>query len=454
MIAMRDRIYEYLKRAGKPLPATEILLKVLQIRAPAGAGDKVLEGIVQGDCRFGFSDGVWAATENTAAPSWEAESAILFVESADHGTRIRGAVQFPSGFVWTFDSVDTAYEISSGSVREMMQELGKRSVLAWSDRDLGLFRSLLRSRRLAEWNGEFLALRTVAARVLSRPAGTLAFGDLASALKVACPLECSPEAMARFFAGCLPLLLDLVPTEFRENIRTLRDWISAGRKNADFSRFSFGPEFLRELPGSPGAYVMKDKTGTVIYVGKSRNLKRRVRSYFISSGLESAKTRRIHEQLHAIEVRPAANEVEALLLEMRLIRKLRPVVNLQTKIHVRPDRHGRKNLLLIVGGGENRAAVVYFLNDGLFIGKESVRLRRPPGAKLRNRIKAVYFSKQTKSKIRDAWKMEIVARWLSRNRNRLNWIDVNEAGNYRNVLSLLSDYLSDPEKLCNKVFYR
>ncbi len=454
MIAMRDRIFEYLKKAGQPLSATEILLDVLQIRAPVGAGDKVLEGIVQGDCRFGFSDGLWAATENAEAPRWEAEFAILFIESADQGKRTRGAVQFPSGFLWTFDSADTARETDSGSIREMMMNLGKKSLLGWRDRDLGLFRSLLRARGLPGWDGEFLAFRTLAARVLNRPAGTLVPDDLASAVKIACPVESAPEAMARFFAGCLPLLLDLVPAEFREDIRTLRGWISAGRKNADFTRFGFGPEFLRDLPDSPGAYVMKDKTGTVIYVGKSRNLKRRVRSYFLSSGLESAKTRRIHEQLHSIEVRPAANEVEALLLEMRLIRKLRPAVNLQTKIHVRPNRHGRKNLLLIAGGGADCAAVVYFLKDGLLIGKQSVRLHRTPGAKLRNRIKATYFSKRQKIRIRDPWKIEIVARWLSRNRNRLNWVDVNEAGDYQNVISLLSDYLNDQEELRNKVYYR
>ncbi len=88
-------------------------------------------------------------------------------------------------------------------------------------------------------------------------------------------------------------------------------------------------ENLKHLPEKPGVYIMKDEGGAVIYVGKAKNLSKRVRSYF--TGNKSLKTRLLLRHLAGIETIITINEQEALLLENNLIKKWKPRYNINLK---------------------------------------------------------------------------------------------------------------------------
>ncbi|MDA1477534.1 excinuclease ABC subunit UvrC [Bacillus changyiensis] len=88
-------------------------------------------------------------------------------------------------------------------------------------------------------------------------------------------------------------------------------------------------EKLAILPDQPGCYLMKDRQQTVIYVGKAKILKNRVRSYF--SGSHDAKTQRLVSEIEDFEYIVTSSNIEALILEMNLIKKYDPKYNVMLK---------------------------------------------------------------------------------------------------------------------------
>lgn len=88
---------------------------------------------------------------------------------------------------------------------------------------------------------------------------------------------------------------------------------------------------LATLPAKPGCYLMKNAEGTIIYVGKAINLKNRVRSYFHADSSHDSKTRRLVRQIADIEWIVVGSELEALILEMNLIKRHRPRYNIKLK---------------------------------------------------------------------------------------------------------------------------
>jgi len=87
-------------------------------------------------------------------------------------------------------------------------------------------------------------------------------------------------------------------------------------------------EHLKTLPASPGVYIMKDKFGNVIYVGKAVSLKNRVRQYFQSSKNHSDKVKSMVKNIFSFEYIMTDSELEALILECNLIKKYKPKYNI------------------------------------------------------------------------------------------------------------------------------
>ena len=454
---VKERIYKYLLDAGKAVEASQILRDLFNIRSPNGhSSDGVLSGFLGQDPRFMSTSGLWHLSRilsDTDGLDF-GKAMVMHLQGPDSSRilqSLRGAIRWADGRCQEF-TASAPVNILSRIRAEMEDQL----LIVWGSRELRLWNGLLRSKGLESRQGDTLYLQSLAARIVKRMPSKLQPEDLAFELGLSPPDEERSVSMTRYLNACWPLLLERIPAEFYRDLDSLQRWTHNRAEAVDFSRFAFGPDFLRQLPGASGVYMMMDFRGKIIYIGKSRNLKRRVSSYFTPRALSQPKIAKIHAHLHSIEIVRTDNEVEALLMEMRMIKDFRPPINLQTEIHDRKAAcHEARNLLLFVADAEQKKVNIYLFHDGIFSARHSASLGRPPSKGLRVRLESIFFTQNRGRRRRgEIWEKEIVSRWLSANHRRLNYLDVDEAGDFAALLVRLQHYLCDPDRLAHKVYYR
>jgi excinuclease ABC subunit C len=90
-------------------------------------------------------------------------------------------------------------------------------------------------------------------------------------------------------------------------------------------------EKAKTFPTTPGVYLFKDSQGVVLYVGKAKNLKSRASHYFTKAAAEDARTRDLVPLIADVDFVPAESEVDALLMEARLVKDIQPRFNIELK---------------------------------------------------------------------------------------------------------------------------
>ncbi|MFM7183465.1 MAG: excinuclease ABC subunit UvrC [Planctomycetota bacterium] len=94
---------------------------------------------------------------------------------------------------------------------------------------------------------------------------------------------------------------------------------------------SVAAEKVRSFPQGPGVYLMKDAAGRVIYVGKAKNLRARAGSYFLKAAADDRRTADLVREIRDVDYLEAESEVDALLLESRLVKDVQPRFNSDLK---------------------------------------------------------------------------------------------------------------------------
>src|SRR3989338_637541 len=90
-------------------------------------------------------------------------------------------------------------------------------------------------------------------------------------------------------------------------------------------------EKLRNLPPKPGVYLFKDGNGEILYVGKAKNLRNRVRSYFLKNGGHLPRTSIMIGQIADLDFVVVSSEVESLILENNFIKQNKPRFNVRLR---------------------------------------------------------------------------------------------------------------------------
>ena len=113
--------------------------------------------------------------------------------------------------------------------------------------------------------------------------------------------------------------------------RILMDNPDQKQDQKELSAFERAAEHVRSFPQAPGVYLMKDAAGVVIYIGKANNLRARAGSYFLKAAREEARTANWVHTIAEADFIEAESEVDALLMESRLIKDIQPLHNRELK---------------------------------------------------------------------------------------------------------------------------
>ena len=199
--------------------------------------------------------------------------------------------------------------------------------------------------------------------------------DLAQALGVeaAGPDDC--RGRARLLALSFLRMVPLLRAKGIASVEALMEFQNMPAPPVDLSHCAFTHEDLRELPATPGVYRFLDRDGAVLYIGKARNLRARVSTYFTPGARGTAKGRAILDRVHRFDIQTVASDLEASLLEAALLLEHRPPLNRQFDIHERPAPYGpRLNLVVVLpeAGAQPPACTLHLLQGGRY-------LRRLPG---------------------------------------------------------------------------
>ena len=352
--SLPDRLCALLARRGRPLEVGHVAAQLLRLRGcPERLQRRLVAEIVEGDARL-----AWRGRDlvGLAPPDWSrtglAEATFCVVDLETTGgspghskvTEI-GAVRLRAldvderfvtlvnpgrpipAVVTELTGIDDAMVASSPGIEEALAGFtafaGQDVLVAHNApfdlRFLNYERRRLTGRYFTQpWLDTLvLARRLLNGRVPRHDLGTLA--EWAETV-VRPTHRALPDAEAT-----AEVLVRLVAMLAERGVDTLERAVAFGGLGG--ARHAYKLALAEDLPTGPGVYVMRDRDGNALYVGKAANLRRRVRSYFGPGGRHGRLIGRALEQLESIDHEICASEFAALLRENALIKSLRPPCN-------------------------------------------------------------------------------------------------------------------------------
>jgi hypothetical protein len=230
-----------------------------------------------------------------------------------------------------------------------------------------------------------------------------------------------------------------------EPLRTIQLDQNRDAAPVDWTRFAFDREFLLQVPRAPGTYRFYDREDRLIYVGKSNNLSRRLESYFTSGAeTKSPRVKELLDALYRIEYELSGSDLEAMLREAEQIRRDQPTRNVQRNVRVKRGRAARLLSILILEPAEPPSVLrAYLVSDGRLLGKVGIGPRGGGLSRVERILEDHYFSTPDGPTTVPGpdLDVEVVARWLKANRDRVVAFDPTDLGSAREVIARLRWFL-------------
>ena len=444
-----ERAVRYLREHGGSANSRKLIGELLATRTADEASAKKLLGVAFGDDpRLVYRRGRWSLA--VVPPSKEAaggpepipdpERVLIFIQGERH-PGVGYVLKSLSALRLLGDDVLAACggDAAEGRYGHRL----RRAALEAIDGAVPVIHDPPGSLKVLEaWLGEPIAAPISLRRIAQTRVGLPATHDL-EALVGRLGLEWrdtdDPLERADLLDACLQALRR--PGESLHQMRA-----GGGARPLDWSRFAFNREFLRMIPQVPGTYRFYDSGGRLLYVGKSRNLNRRIGSYFREDGpARSKRVQGLLDSIHRIEYEAVGSDLEAVLREAELIRRENPARNVQRAVRERKGRAARLRSILILEPATAPSVLRAFLiRGGRLIDRVPIGPRGGGLRKIERILQDRFFSTPVGPTGLEGpdLEIEVVVRWLAANRDRVVAFDPTDLKNADEVIERLRWFLS------------
>jgi hypothetical protein len=442
-----ERAVRYLKERSDRVDSRTMAEEVLATRVPDEAtARRLLESAFAGDPRLVYADLGWHvvgqrpfATSGLEAEP-EPDRALVFLR----GTR-------PAGERFRLERISVMRlrqeEVVGACGGDIVQTGSNRhlreSILEALDGALVVVHDPPGSLTVLErWLGAPLLAPISLRRMAQRRLGLAASHDLealAARLGLMWRSSEDPLEQADILDACLKTLL-----RPGESLADLCRAASSAAAAIDWSRYAFDRQFLRDLPRAAGMYRFFDRDGRLLYVGKAKDLHRRVNSYFLEGSIRPTRVDRLLSRLHRIDYETSGSELEAILREAEAISRESPEENVQRRYHSRDGRRDRLDTILILESAEPPAVLRAFLiSRGKLVARVAIGPRGGGLARVERLLDEWCFvtSGGPIPAAGPDLDVEIVVRWLAANRDRAVAFDPTDLKSAREVTARLRWFL-------------
>lgn len=280
------------------------------------------------------------------------------------------------------------------------------------------------------------SIRTYAQVVqLSLPTMQTNFAEIAAPFIT---VEYEPHNAYENATLCSQLFLYILDLMQKNTILTCDDLIEkekAGVYNTIWPQATFTVEDILSLDETPGVYGFKDQQGSFIYVGKANNLRSRLLSYFRQSDESPQKLEQLRSQAVSFITNPCGSDLEALLLEQRLIGKYTPVLNKQIQVHDTGVQSLKPMILLLPSTEEESLQTLWYGPGDTVILKKLPRYWNETTPVEASALESFFYKQPTTTHMSN--EKIITTRNLSVKSELYDRIAVSSCANSQELLSLL-----------------
>lgn len=253
----------------------------------------------------------------------------------------------------------------------------------------------------------------------------------------------NPFKQGEIFAGCVSELISLL----RERGITGRQEMekSLVKDNNNYFRDkAYNYTSISSLPKAPGVYGFQNRSGKYIYIGKAKNLRRRVCGYFRETDESPEKLCQLHTDAYSLTTVQCGSELESLILEYRLIRKHLPYLNSKQVIH---ERKGRflpvDDCIILLPHTEQECVMSFWLRKNQKIQMKKLNAILEYDTKLIEELENFFFSKKTPASDQDFPEQEIASRWIKAHKDFLITVPVNRMKDSQEIWEALPNYIQE-----------